>query len=329
MWIRNPGRNKAILLLAALALVVLITVQAWPKTEKAAKPGAPPTAPVAAPVAPVAGPEITFNGKVFCSLKRRVDLPFKGTITSILVHSGEQVKPGQVLARFRLAPESMALIRQRLSPPQIVETQVRLANLERTLGPLQSKKRELTSLVENKLAPAQSLEEVKRNIRLVNQERAALQSRLHHDKQLAQDDRKVLQNLLGQEISPDRIPHEAALLAPIGGYIIWVSPILQEGAMLEPTPGVFQVGVMDPMLVRAQAFEIEALQIKPGETAEVTFESIPNQKFQGRVSRISWSSLTPGLEQPAYYDVELKVPNPGLLLKDGLKAQIMFRKSRP
>ena len=115
------------------------------------------------------------------------------------------------------------------------------------------------------------------------------------------------------------------MLAPIGGYVIWISPDLQNGAELLPTAGVFQVGAMDPMLVRAQVFEIEALQIKPGETAEVTLESLPGRKFQGEVNRISWSSLTPGLEQPAYYDVELKVPNPDLLLKDGLKAQVVFR----
>lgn len=320
MWIRNPGRIRAILIPVVLALTVLIAVSAFPQGKNESPP--------AAPAVPISEPEITFNGKVFCSLKRRVDLPFKGEVTSILVHSGEEVKPGQVLAKYRLAPESLVQIRQRLSPPQMVETQVRLANLERTLGPLQTKQRELARLVQNKLAPAQSLEQIKRDISLVTQERTALQGRLRQDRQLAQDDLKILQDQLGKAVSSSKIPQEAALLAPIGGYIIWVSPALQEEAMLDPTPGVFQVGVMDPMLVRARAFEIEALQIKPGEIAEVTLESLPGKKFQGTVSRISWSSLTPGLEQPAYYDVELKVPNPELILKDGLKAQITFRKSR-
>ncbi len=110
-----------------------------------------------------------------------------------------------------------------------------------------------------------------------------------------------------------------------GGPAKRISPELQPGAELGPAAGVFQVGKMDPMVVRAQAFEIEALQIKLGETAEVTLESLPGRKFQGEVDRVSWSSQTPGLDQPAYYDVELKVPNPDLLLKDGLKAQIVFR----
>ncbi len=278
--------------------------------------------------APTPEPEISFNGKVYCSLKRRVDLPFKGVITSILVRSGELVAPGQVLAKYRLAPEAVVLIRQRLAPPQISEAEVRLAETDRALGPLQNRQRELTQLLQKKLAPPQSLEQTNRDLQLVQHERAALQARLRQDRQVAQDDLAVLKSQLGTGVSSGKIPPEVALVAPTAGYIVWVYPDLQVGTLLDPTPGVFQVGVMDPMVVRAQVFEIEALQIKPGETAIISLESLPGQKFQGEVSRVSWSSMTPGLEQPAYYDVELTVPNPELLLKDGLKAQVLFRKAR-
>jgi multidrug efflux pump subunit AcrA (membrane-fusion protein) len=282
-----------------------------------------PAAP--APAAPAPEPEISFNGKVFCSLKRRVDLPFKGVITSILVRSGDRVEAGQVLARYRLTPEAQIVIRQRLLPPAISDGEIKLVETERSMVPLQNRQRELSQLTQKKLAPPQSLEQVNQDLRLLTQERNAIQNRLRQDRQSLQDDRAVLKQQLGNSVSSGQIPQEAALTAPIAGYVIWISPDLQNGAELLPTPGVFQVGAMDPMVVRAQAFEIEALQIKPGETAEVTLESLPGRKFQAQVSRISWSSLTPGLEQPAYYDVELKVPNPDLLLKDGLKAQIVFR----
>ena len=102
---------------------------------------------------------------------------------------------------------------------------------------------------------------------------------------------------------------------------------MREGAELPPLPAAFQVGVMDPMLLRAQAFEIEALQVKIGQAAEVTLDALPGRKFQAKVSRISWSSITTGPDQPAYYEVELKVPNPDLDLKEGLKARIVLRKS--
>ena len=308
-----------------LALTILTAAASLAKAKGDEVPSPAPTA-TAAPAAPE--PEISFNGKVFCSLKRRVDLPFRGIITSLLVRSGERVEPGQVLARYRLSPEALPLIQQRLAPPQIADTEIRLSETERTLAPLQAKKQELTKLLQKKLAPPQSLEQVNRDLRLVEQERAALQTRLRQDRQTHRDDLALLKKQLGTGVSSGQISPEATLMAPIGGYIIWINPELREDAELDPVPGVFQVGVMNPMLVRAQAFEIEALQIKLGETAAVTLESLPGRKFQGEVSRISWASLTPGLEQPAYYEVELKVPNPEMELKDGLKAQIVFRKNR-
>ena len=101
--------------------------------------------------------EIIFNGKLFCSLKRRVDLPFKGIITSLRVHSGQRVKAGEILATYRLAPEALMAIQQRLSPPQLAEMETKLAEVQRNMVPLTSKQRELTQLVEKKLAPADSL----------------------------------------------------------------------------------------------------------------------------------------------------------------------------
>ncbi len=324
MWIRIPGKSRVILILGSTLALAVLT--AAPSLAQAKGQEVPSPAPAAAPAAPE--PEISFNGKVFCSLKRRVDLPFRGIITSLLVQSGEQVVPGQVLARYRLAPEALPLIRQRLAPPQITETEIKLAETERALVPLQAKKQELTKLLQQKLAPPQSLEQVNRDLRLMVQERVVLQTQLRQVRQAQQDDLALLKKQLGNAVNSGHLPSEGTLTAPIDGYIIWVNPELREGADLEPMPGVFQVGVMNPMLVRAQAFEIEALQIKPGETADITLESLPGRKFQGVVSRISWASLTPGLEQPAYYDVELKVPNPEMELKDGLKAQIVFRKTK-
>ena len=319
MWIRIPGKNRTLLIPAAiLALAVLTGVPALAKDKGGQE----------APAITTPEPEISFNGKVFCSLKRLVDLPFKGVITSVLVRSGERVAPGQALASFRLAPEALLLIQQRLSPPQISDTAVRLAETERNLDVAAAKQQELAKLAVKKLASPQSLEQANHDLQQLTRERTELQTFLRQLRLSAQDDLAVLKNQLGNGVKPGEIPPEGILRAPIGGYIIWIQPELRQGALLEPTPGVFQVGVMDPMLVRAQAFEIEALQIKTGETAEINLESLPGRKFQGQVSRISWSSLTPGLDQPAYYDVELEVANPEMDLKDGLKAQIIFRKTQ-
>ena len=271
--------------------------------------------------------EIIFNGKFFCSLKRRIDLPFKGIITSLRAHSGQEVKAGDILATYRLAPEAVMAIQQRLSPPQLADLETKLAEVQRSMVPLASKQRELSQLVQKKLAPADSLAQNNQQLQFLGKEKATLQERLKGDRQLARQDRELLGELLGTSLKSGQVPREVSLKAPINGYVIWVNPELRVGAELPPLPAAFQIGVMDPMLLRAQAFEIEALQVKIGQPAEVTLDALPGKKFRGKVSRISWSSITTGPDQPAYYEVEISVPNPDLELKEGLKGRIVLGKS--
>jgi len=293
-------------------------------------PGGAQPAPATQAAAPTASgePEIIFNGKLFCSLKRRIDMPLKGVIASLRVQSGQRVAAGEVLATYSLAPEARMSLEQRLSPPQIADLESKLLEYDRSLGPMKAKQKELTLLVEKKLAPAQSLAAVNRDVEILEQETKLLQERLQQARQMAQQDREILGDLLGGSLKSGRVPREVGLTSPINGNVIWVNPEIREGAELGPLPAAFQVGVMDPMLVRAQAFEIEALQIKVGDLAEMTLDALPGRKFQARVSRISWSSTTTGVEQPTYYEVELEVPNPDLVLKEGLKARIVLGKSK-
>jgi multidrug efflux pump subunit AcrA (membrane-fusion protein) len=322
MWIPALGRSKwwpgGTL---ALALFLALSGPGAGYTKEAQKPQA-------APPPPAAQEDIIFSGKVFCSLKRRIDLPFKGVITALKVHSGQKVKAGAVLATYRLAPESMLEIRQRLSPLQLSETEVKLAETELNLVPLMNKQRELTHLEAKKLATSQGLKETKQQVVLLKRQQAALQDRLQKDRQIARQDQEVLSSLLGSAVNPGKIPRVVALRAPISGYVISVNPEMRKGAELPPLPAALQVGVMDPMVVRGQAFEIEALQIKVGDKAEVTLDSLPGREFQGTVNRVSWSSNSTSLEQPSYYEIEIKVPNPDLALKEGLKARIVLHKSR-
>jgi multidrug efflux pump subunit AcrA (membrane-fusion protein) len=330
MLIQTLGRSKWRTLKAwflAFSLV-LGNLAVGSAAEKAVTP--PPPAPASGES------EIIFNGKLSCSLKRRVDLPFKGIITSLRVHSGQRVEAGEILATYKLAPESVLAIQQRLSPPQISEMETKLAEMDRGLVPLKGKQRELTHLVQKKLAPPQTLDQSNREMEFAEKQKTTLQERLQRDRHMAQQDREVLSHLLGSPVKSGQVPREVALKAPISGYVIWVNPEVRVGAELTPLPAAFQVGVMDPMMVRAQAFEIEALQIKVGDRAEVTLDSLPGRNFLAEVSRISWSPIamgvgtagTTGIEQPAYYEVELKVPNPDLALKEGLKARVVLHKSK-
>jgi multidrug efflux pump subunit AcrA (membrane-fusion protein) len=319
MWMRVLGRGKWAAL-GGWVLTIFLGLGSPGAGFAAKAPAAPATPPPAS-----AETEIIFNGKLFCSLKRRVALPFKGIITSLRAQSGQQVKEGEILATYRLAPEAVMAIQQRLSPPQLAEMETRLAEVQRNMVPLTSKRQELSQLVPKKLAPADSLAQTNQQLQYLGREKATLQGRLKKERQLARQDQEVLSDLLGTSVRSGQVPREVSLKAPITGYVIWVNPEMRVGAELPPVPAAFQVGVMDPMLLRAQAFEIEALQVKIGQDAEVTLDALPGRKFRAKVSRVSWSSITTAPDQPAYYEVELTVPNPNLDLKEGLKARIVLR----
>ena len=141
-----------------------------------------PVTPATAP--PASGEsEIIFNAKLFCSLKRHVDLPFKGIITSLRAHSGQRVEKGEILATYRLAPEARMAIQQRLAPPQISEMEMRRLEMERTLVPMVNKQQELTLLVQKKLAPTQSLAQINQEIAFLRKGKATLGENLQKARQ--------------------------------------------------------------------------------------------------------------------------------------------------
>ncbi len=322
-----PGKSSLLMVLGAVVSFVWLVLA--PPVIQAEEKGAPPPEPP-----PARGSEIVFTGKFFCSLKRPVPMPFKGTVTSLKVKSGQRVEAGQVLARYRLSPEATLQVQQRLTPAKIKELEMKQAEVERNLVSLEVKQMELNQLTQQNLAPPLTKTQTDREVQQLVKQKKAVAEHLSQERQQALEDQAFLKSQLGILPNPGQVPREAALVAPVSGYIIWVHPDLREGAELDPTKAVFQIGVMDPMVVRAQVYEIEALQLTLGEGAEVSVESLPGKNFEATVSRISWAPVPPspyapaGQEQPSYYEVELNVPNPDLLLKEGLKGRVTLRKSR-
>lgn len=319
MWMKVLGRIRlAVKLIAVLALVSLGLALASAGAEEAPSKPAPPPEPQAT--------EIIFAGKVFCSLKRPVLLDFPGLIKTLRVQAGQQVKAGEVLARYRLSPEARLELQRRLSPPQIKDLEVKLAAVEKNLAELESKRRSIKQLKQEKLASDQSLQQIQREVGLLAKQRRAVQQSLRLERQLAKEDRDFLTSKLGKSLKPGHLPQEAALVAPISGYVIWVDPALRDGAELKAKGPVLQVGLMDPMIIRARVHEIEAMQLKLGDRAEVTIGSLPGRTFEALVSRLPWASAVSAPEEPSYYDVEFSVANPDLLLKEGLKARLVLPK---
>jgi macrolide-specific efflux system membrane fusion protein len=293
--------------------------------------------------------EILLSGKLFCSIKRHVSSAFKGIVTSVRVQAGQKVKQGEILATYHLSPEARLKILRSLGSYHVKDWENKLSEVQKRLKELETqKKRQLLMLIaQQQLAQRQLPNEQSPNEQMVlqqlasplnltntNQEFKALTKRketlletLRHEKRVAKEELDLLRSQLGISLKRGQLAAEACLKAPISGYIVWVHPDLHVNAELNPIP-VFQIGVMDPMLIRSRAFESDAIQLIPGDEAEVLVVSVPGRKFKSRVSRIAWAPLKVIMDNPTYYDIEFSVANPDLLLKEGMKCTIIVQKPK-
>lgn len=267
-----------------------------------------------------------FQGKVVCSLKRTVIMPLKGTIHRVLARGGQPVSRGDVLATYGIAGEMLPGLKRRIAAVQVKDLELGLSEIEKNLVLLGGKRRELAELVRKDLGPAQGLKQLEAEIQAAERQRAAVVEKLRIEKEAVRDDIEALRDQMGGSLKALSSNQPVSVVAPISGIVIWINPELREDAELTPGAGLFVVGVMDPMLMRAQVHEMEAVNLSVGDTAQVTFESLPDQVFEGRVSRLAWAPLTPALEQPTYYELELALPNPNLALREGMKGEASLRK---
>ena len=270
------------------------------------------------------GEEIIVSGKLFCSLKRQIVSPFPGVLTALEVKVGMQVKEGDVLVRYKLEPESALNIRKRVSQFGIKELELKLAQVENNLAQLKSKQLELKQLAQDNLAPARSLTQIERDVQLQTEQRQLLKDNLRLERSLADEDLKLLKSMLGTSLKPGHVPDEAVLRAPIDGHVVWIHQDVRVGAEIVPQQIVAQIGVMEPMLFRAQIHEIEASKLKIGDKAKFSLESVPGKTFNATVSRLSWAPISPLLEPPSYYEVEFTADNPDYILKEGYKGRLFF-----
>jgi multidrug resistance efflux pump len=274
---------------------------------------------------PAQGAELTFTGKLVCYLKRPVMLPVAADIISLNAQAGQKVKEGEILGRYRLLPEALQALRQRLLTSQIYDLRAKLADIDKGLSTLENKKNTLTQLSQKNLAPAQSLTLVNEDIQALSKQRGALCDALSQAERTKKEEEFLLHKQLGISIQSGQIPREGVLVAPIDGYVLWLFPELRQGAELKGGTPVIMIGVMNPMLLRAQVYESEAQKLKVGQEADITMDSLPGKKFTARVSRLPWAPPVVSLEHPTYYDVEFQVANPDLILKEGMKATVTMR----
>ncbi|MEF3696324.1 HlyD family secretion protein [Desulfolutivibrio sp.] len=266
--------------------------------------------------------EVQFTGKLYTPIKFNVPLPFPAFIQQIGVQIGQQVKKDQELARYELRQEVYMDEKNKLSTTTIKELEYRLAQVEVDLDKLTAKHRELEVMTKRNMASQQSISQNEKEIEAARKEKTSIQEQLNLARDVYSDRLILAKERFGRDAGAGNVPKVGFLRSPLDGYVLWINSEARNGAHLDRETAIFQVGSLDPMIIRAQVHEIEVSKIAEGDAATVVFDAIPGREFAATVSRIPWTPLPANLQQPSYYEIELTIPNPDHTLREGLKGQV-------
>jgi cobalt-zinc-cadmium efflux system membrane fusion protein len=104
--------------------------------------------------------------------------------------------------------------------------------------------------------------------------------------------------------------------SPIAGHVIDRLAVL--GRFAEPSAPIFVVADLARVRVVAQAFERDAVNVRPNSVGHVTMAALPGQEFDGRVVSVGRQVDSGARTVP----VRIDLPNPGGVLRPGMSATV-------
>jgi RND family efflux transporter MFP subunit len=222
-----------------------------------------------------------------------------GRIDQLVVQIGDWVQKGQLIAKV-----DEDEVRQQVKRAEAA-LEVAKAELSQRQTDLEILKKELDRAIElheNALIPRRDLDTAD----------------ARHRGAIAQE--KLAQALIDQaqaEVRELRVRLDnTRILAPISGLV--GKRHVDNGALITPSIPVISLVDLSTMVMLINAPEKDLVKIRNGLPAIVVFDAFPEQKFRGRVVRLS-----PVLDAATRTGlVEIEVPNPNLMLKGEMFARV-------
>jgi HlyD family secretion protein len=291
---------------------------------------------------------------------REVDLAFNDSqrVAGVLVHEGDYVHKGQVLARLdtsRLEPQlaqaeaqaaAQRAVVDRLHhgsrPQEIAQARANLTLAQADARQARDNYHRLQAVFNSSSGRAvsrQELDDAKAQADVADAKvavsRKALQLALigPRSEDIAQaeamlDGEEAQVALLKQELA------DAELRAPLDAVVR--SRIAEPGDMASPQKTALTLAITDPKWVRAYVPETDLGRVRPGMPATVAVDSFSGKRFEGWVGFISpvaeftpKTVQTPELRSSLVYEIRVFVKDPGDVLRLGMPATVYLSPSNP
>ena len=279
------------------------------------------------PAAGAQGQENVLKGKLLYSMHSTVLAPMSGKLVGFEHACGQQVEKDQVLGWVELEKDEWRDMKYRLTKMRdIIENQPGRRKLELKKEQLEKQRETEQALIDKGFSTPDAVADLDMEIRLAA---VALDEFDESIRQERADYTFELTNLKEKfkvSVNPARLPRKAPIEAEAGGYIVTVYSPERFGETVDAGTSLMTVSQVDPMIVQAQVFERDVVDLAVGDTARIRVDALGGKEFEAVLKRISWTPLRQSFDNPSYYEIELEVENPGLEMKEGFEVQVVFNK---
>lgn len=225
----------------------------------------------------------------------------KGRLQSVLVKVGDRVRRGQVLAEFDNVEAGELVTQLEVANADIARLRVQSAVSKKQLD-------RTRDLVKIGASPQKDLDSSQAEV-------DALEASIRGQEGVIQGIRARLQRFGVKDMQS----HRASLTpveSPFDGIVIAAQ--LAPGAVADQTTDLFQIADLSRVWVQAEVYEKDLARIRVGQTAFISVDTYPDQKFTGDVTYIG-DILDPKTRTTK---VRCEVANPGTKLKLDMFAKV-------
>lgn len=225
-------------------------------------PAAPGASPATAYVA-VARGKVDIEGGLLS-----LAMPREGTLATVAVHEGDQVKQGQLLAALDTEPATLAV---QAAQAQLEQAQAQLKLLGIKQAAAKQRAQRLAAAAAAGAGDGQSADDAREAAAQIDAEQQSARAAL---------------GMAGQKLDEARYElKQRSLRAPFDADVVRVSA--QPGASVSPASGpLFVLLPRKPRIVRAELNDSFAAAVRPGMPAEVVAEGGTQARWQAHVLRI-------------------------------------------
>jgi HlyD family secretion protein len=298
----RPVRWRRRLFLLGVAIVVLAGAGiAWEVHGR--------TPPIEYRTAPVSRGDVTrtvtATGSVNPETTVQVGSYVSGIIQSVSCDFNTQVRKGQVCAKIDPRPYETTIAQERAN---VTAAQAQLAKDQTNLGLTQRAYQRSQALAAQQLLSQDQLDTA---------EAAAKQAQAQVDL----DKSSVQQRQAALSAAQVNLGY-TNIVSPVDGTVVSRDVTVgQTVAASFQTPTLFVIATdLTRMQVDANVTESDIGGIKQGADASFTVAAFPDRRFTGTVKQVRQAPQT--VQNVVTYDVVVSVPNPDLLLKPGMTANI-------